>query len=346
MAGILMGDARKIALLEVQRRAKDLDGFMGAYLAGSAARLSDQDVLDAASDVDVMVVLDTPRDKAGKARIDGVLIEITYLESRLFASPEAVLSNYHLADGLRKAAILADPTGMLTACAEAVEAGFDREVTVRARMSDVRQKMLNNLAGARTNPTLYDRASAWLFGAGQGAHVLLVAARQNPTVRKRYAAARVVCEATGLMDFYEDMLAAHGYGPLTRQMVEAWMPPLERAFDAAAGQGKTPFFFSTDISGDARPIAIGGSNDMIFRGLHREAAYWILATMARCMKILDADAPDLYPAAEADFLTMLGDMGVSGDRGIAEMADKARAFFPALDAAAEQVLRLTPGLLR
>lgn len=67
---------------------------------------------------------------------------------------------------------------------------------------------------------------------------------------------------------------------------------LATTFDATVQVAKTPFFFSSDITPTARPIAIDGSQRLIDSGDHHEAVFWIIATFARCHTILAADAPN------------------------------------------------------
>jgi hypothetical protein len=57
-------------------------------------------------------------------------------------------------------------------------------------------------------------------------------------------------------------------------------------FDTAKAVIKTPFSFASDISDAAGPIAIDGSRELIERGLHREAVFWIVVTYSRCQKVL------------------------------------------------------------
>jgi hypothetical protein len=131
---------------------------------------------------------------------------------------------------------------------------------------------------------------SWLFGAGVTTHVLLVAALANPTVRLRYLAVRQHVSA----EVYQELLAVLGCAGMTAQRVRHHLDAMTRAFDAAARVGQTPFFFSGDISPAARHIAVDGSAALIDAGDHREAVFWIVATFARCLTILAADAPALY----------------------------------------------------
>jgi len=54
---------------------------------------------------------------------------------------------------------------------------------------------------------------------------------------------------------------------------------------------KSAFPFGTDLTDKSRPIAIGGSQELIEAGLHREAVFRLVATYARCEKVFSTAAP-------------------------------------------------------
>jgi hypothetical protein len=76
-----------------------------------------------------------------------------------------------------------------------------------------------------------------------------------------------------------------------RSRAEHHLGALAAAFDAAAAARRTPFVFAADISDLGRPIAIDGSRELIEGGSHREAVFWMVATYARCQKVLAHDRP-------------------------------------------------------
>lgn len=87
---------------------------------------------------------------------------------------------------------------------------------------------------------------------------------------------------------------------------------LAGTFDTAAAVARTPFFFSSDITPAARRIAIDASGELIRSGRHREAVFWMVATFARCHKILAADAPvQVQRALAPAFDRILEDLGVA-----------------------------------
>jgi len=332
--------ARAAAADWVSAQAPAIEGFVGAYLSGSAAYLPPGASPALGSDVDVMVVVsgDVPSPKLGKFLHRGVLLEVTWLPASGFADTDTVLASYHVAHAFSRDGILADPTGMLTRLREDVAARFDEPRWVRARRDAAASAVLRGIDAVDVSAPLEERLMSWMFPTGVTCHVLLVAARRNPTVRLRYLAARETLAAHGMEDRYEGLLAQLGAADLTAAQVTQHIDALAVAFDAAASVGTTPFPFSSDVSPAARPIAIDASRELAARGDHREAVFWIAATFARCHRILAADDParhaELLPAFEA----LAEDIGVPDGPALAARIERTRAHLP-------DVVRLSESLL-
>ncbi|WP_235917983.1 hypothetical protein [Paenibacillus lutrae] len=189
--------------------------------------------------------------------------------------------------------------------------------------------------------------TAWLFPTGVTTHVLLAAALRNPTIRLRYLSARHVLMEYGCKDLYPDLLRLLGCDHMSSQRIEQHLTKLECTFDAAAKAAQTPLFFSTDITPEARRIAIGGSRELIRTGCHREAVFWIAATFARCHKILETDAPpglqeSLIPA----FHAILADLGIPSPDHINRRVEEVRQFLPVLWQTTEAILKANPDIKR
>ncbi|WP_274365856.1 hypothetical protein [Paenibacillus thermotolerans] len=343
-----VGTARNTAAEWVVRFASREDWFVGAYFSGSAAAQLEDAELAPSSDIDVMIVTDQdePPAKLGKFVYNGVLIEVTYFSLRLLASAEEVLTNYHLAGGFRTDTIIADPTGRLRELQREVSRHFAQPLWVRRRCENAKQRIEGWLSSIDLTAPLPDRTMAWLFPTGVTTHVLLVAALRNPTVRLRYFAVRNVLEEYGLGRFYPELLDLLGCSHLSPACVEHHLNQLARTFDAAAEASKTPFFFSTDITASARPIAIDGSRELIRAGYHREAVFWIVATFARCHKILAADAPDLEAERSPAFHAVLAELGADSDESVLRRAQSVKQFLPRLMDAAEQIIAANPDISR
>ncbi len=184
----------------------------------------------------------------------------------------------------------------------------------------------------------HDAVTNWLFGTGNTTLMPLVAGLRNPTVRKRYAAARELLADYERQDFYDTLLGLLGCARMGRARAEHHLGALTGAFDAAREVVQTPFFFASDISEDARPVAIDGSREMIKAGDHREAVFWMVATYARCQKIFHHDAPALQERYAAGLRELLGDLGISSFRDLRLRGAEIEAFLPRLWEVTEAII--------
>ncbi|AZB44784.1 hypothetical protein CEF21_08130 [Bacillus sp. FJAT-42376] len=339
--------AKKKAAEWVQKHAGMEPWFKGAFFSGSAASLLDSDDLPIGSDVDVMIVTAEENEplKLGKFLYSSVLIEVSYIPFHAFHSTEDVLSSYHLAHPFRTNTIIVDPTGELHRIQQEVEKRFDERTWVTRRCQDAEARIRNGLQTISPEAPFYDQLTSWLFAAGVTTHVLLTAALRNPTIRLRYLKVRDVLDEYKLKSFYPELLQLLGCWSLTGRQVQNHLNELAHVFDAAASVAKTPFFFSTDITEAARPIAIGGSADLIDAGNHREAMFWILATFARCHKILAADAPlavqQQYTPA---FQAAAADLGIVSYADLTNRSADVIRFLPALWTKAEIIMERNPDI--
>jgi len=300
---LLIRQARCIARAWVEQNAAEEPGFAGAFFTGSTTELTADAELPAASDVDIVVVLDVHHapPKLGKLAVDGLVLEVTYAASGDFSDTTAVARDYHLANSFRRDQLIADPTGDLRSLTDAIAATFDAPAQIMARCDNAIARVRAGLAGIDSEASWYQRVMGWMFSTSISTHVVLVAALRNPTVRLRYAAARTVLLEHDRADVYDELLDQLGILNTSSSAVARRLAMLEPIFDDAVTLGRTPFFFSSDISAEARHIAFDGSRALIEDGLHREAIFWIVATYARCMAILAADAPELAKAHDGAF---------------------------------------------
>ena len=342
---MLVKAAKDIARQWVIDEASKEPGFHGAYYAGSATWLADNAVLPATSDIDIMVVLDdpNPKDKLGKFIYQNVLLEVTYLPREQVESPELVLGHYHLAGSFRRPNVILDPSGQLTELQRMVAKGFAKCAWVYRRCEQARDTVVTRLQGLDTSAPFHEQVTSWLFAAGGLPHVLLVAGLQNPTVRRRYVAARELLESYGRLDFYENLLELLGCAQMSRARVEAQLPALIEVFDAAKTVIKTPFFFAADISNMARPVAIEGSRELIECGYHREAIFWMVATYSRCQMVLYHDAPvALQERFHQGYDQLLGELGITSTADLDQRSEQIQAFLPRLWDVTEAILTANP----
>jgi hypothetical protein len=347
--GVTVGAARDAAIDWVARHAEAQPGFRGAYFIGSSVGLPDDVELAPDSDIDLVVVTADPEPplKPGKLRHRGALLEVSVFPWHWFSSADEVLAAYHLAAGLRSDTVIADPTGDLRALQRRVAQAFPEEAWVRRRCQNALDKVENLLAGIDAAAPWHDQVTAWLFATGVTTQVLLTAALRNPTVRLRYLAAREVLDEFGRPEVYRELLELLGCAELTPARTAAHVDALARTFDAAAAVAKTPFFFSSDINDLARPIVIDGSRHLIESGDHREAVFWVVATFARCTKILAADAPQATRREHAPaFAAVLADLGIRALADLLERGERVRRFLPRLRDTAEAIIAAHAGVVR
>lgn len=310
MPGLRVRDARGIAARWVAGEGVRTPGFAGAFLHGSINWLPDDAYLPETSDLDLMVVLagEAPGQKPGKFRYEGVLLEVSHLPLADVATPEQVLGRAHLAGSFHRPSVLADPTGHLTRLQAEVARHYADESWVLRRCADVEAKM----RGPFPPPTapFPDQVNAWLFPTGLTTHLLLVAGLRNPTVRQRYLAVRDLLAESGRLDVYDGLLADLGVLALSPQRAVTHLETLEAAFRDAADVIRSPFIFAADISAAGYPVAISGTRELIARGDHREALFWLTATAVRCQQVLAADAPHLLPRHAPGFRALLAELGL------------------------------------
>lgn len=341
------GEAKAIASQWIREEMAPQPGFEGAFFHGSINWLAADAALSPSSDLDIMVVFaDPPPVKLGKFVVQGVMLEISYLPAAELRSAEQVLQTSHLAGSFHRPSVIADPNDWLIELQQEVMAGYAKEQWVRTRCANTQDKLLRYLQQSNVDAPFHDQVTSWLFGTSLTTHLPLLAGLENPTVRRRYLAVRELLRTYGYLDFHEDLLALLGCAQLTQAEVADHLAALTTVFDVTKGVIKSPFFFASDISDDARAIAIDGSQTMIENGDHREAIFWIVATYARCLKVLHEDAPTLYEQHASGFHHLLAALGVQSQADLPQRAAEVETFLPQLMDVTDAILAANPRIER
>jgi len=338
---LIVKDAKDIARQWVIEEASKMPGFYGAYCAGSANWLPDDAVLPATSDVDVWVVYTSPKppEKLGKFIYRDVMLEVSYQPSDQLQSTDRVLGDYHMAGCFRTPSIILDPSGQLTEFQTTVSRDYAKRQWVCKRCEDAMNRIRQNLQKVSESELFHDQVACWLFAAGVTTHVLLVAGLENPTVRRRYVAARELLADYSRLDFYEDLLEMLGCARMGRMDVEHHLAALTDVFDVAKEVIKTPYRFAADISDISRPIAIDGSWELIERGYHREAIFWIVATYSRCQHVLHHDASvEMQERFSHGYRQLLGDLGITAFADLQQRSGQVDRFLPRVWEVAEAIM--------
>ncbi len=308
-------EAREVVAAWVARHVATDPSFRGAFLTGSTTALPRTAVLPQRSDVDltVLVAAATPRAGlrlSGKRLVDGLLVDVSYLDEAALADPALVAASFVYAPSFRGGvgAVLADPTGHLARLEAAITPAFATPAAVRARIADVQRRIRARLTALDPEAPWAEVVMAWVFPTSLTAVAALVAALRTPTVRLRYLRAREVVPAAE----YDRLLTLLGCAELGPGVVARHLDALAERFDeAAAVLARTsgpPSSFNADITPAARPVAIDGSRALIDGGDHREAVFWIVATAARCQAVLNARVPALAREREPAFRALVADL--------------------------------------
>jgi hypothetical protein len=316
-------DAKAIARHWCEHEANQIPGFVGAYLTGSTAWRDDTVNHSPASDIDTVAVIDADvlPEKLGKFEYRGGLLEIGFVSLADFSEIDTVLANYHLAGSFRKPTAVFDPSGRISEIQQASAIRFTEPEFVMRRLKHARQNALNFLQSYRSSDTLHDRVTCVIFAAGVTTHLVLTAALENPTVRRRYIASRDVLHRIGQPALHEHMLETLGSRELESATVQLHLENLATQFDIAGTVMVTPYQFAADMLPDARPVAIGGTQEMIDQGFHREALFWLIAVYCRSRAVISLDATEQTLAGFDDaYWQMLNAIGITS---LSDLDDRA-----------------------
>jgi hypothetical protein len=344
---VTVEDARALAAARVAEEGSRVSGVVGAYTAGSTNSLTDDAPLSPSSDLDVMLELSIPEApvKPGKQPYHGALLELTYLSDQPFTSAETLLAHYQLANSFQSAQILLDPSGRVAALQAEVRREYPKAERVRQRIDHVESNLRGSAGAVSTWDVLHEQVTCTFFAAGGLTHVLLVAALRNPNVRLRCLAARELLVVHGRLDFYQRLLEPSGCAAWSRSQTREHLASMTAAFDEAGSAIRTPIYFATDLDSVSRPIAVDGTRELIERGDHREAVFWIVATYARCMSDFHRDGwPELRGRHLPGFWRMLHDFGIRSHDDLKARSGQVVALLPETRAVADAIVAATPGI--
>ena len=339
-------EAKAIARRWVMEEAAETPGFLGAFFHGSINWLADEAVFPATSDLDLMIVFaEPPPVKLGKFIYQGVMLEVSYLPLDQLQSPEVILGQSHLAGSFKGSSIILDPSGQLSQLQTVVSQDYAKRQWVRKRCEHARDRILQYLQGVNASAPFHDQVMPWLFATGITTHVLLVAGLKNPTVRRRYMATHDLLAAYGHLDFYETLLEMLGCAHMSRTQVEHHLAALTAVFDVAKTVIKTPFFFASDLSDLARPIAIDGSRELIERGYHRETIFWIVVTYSRCQMVLYHDASrEMRDHFTPGYRRLLAELGITSFADFQQRGEQLKRLLPRLWEMTEAIMAANPDI--
>lgn len=342
---MIVGEAKHIAKTWVEHEAADLPRFIGAYLTGSILQKHDRDEFPACSDIDIFVVLDseTLPEKYGKFIYQNALLEVNFVSLSALSDTQKILSDYHLAGAFRVPSALLDPTGQLSEIQRNVSAEFAKPEWIIKRCTDARSRATNFLENFRTAAQLHDQTTSLFFAAGVTTHILLVAARANPTIRRRYVECRTVLDQHGQRALHEQLLTTLGSAKLTKEQVMVQFDALGDSFDLACSVLSSPYQFAQDMTQQTRVAAVDGSMEMIKAGFHREAMFWIIAIFSRSRAVIFADGTkQQLEQFDRDYWALLNTLGISNHQDMERRAQQIECDIDCCWKIAMQIIAATP----
>jgi hypothetical protein len=348
--GVSVAAARATARRWVAGHAAGMPGYRGAFHTGSICWAPADAVVPRTSDVDLSIVLEAPEPppKLGKFRHDGVTLDVAFRPPAHVATAERVLGDPHLAGAFAHAPVIDDPSGALAGIAARVAADHAQRRWVLRRCDALEQRIRDRFARIDGAAPLADQIVRWVFPTGVLAHLPLAAALRNPTVRRRYVAARAVLVEAGRADVYATLLELLGCEAMPASTVRGHLGALADVVDATAPHADASALpFASDVGAAARPIVLDGSADLIADGLHREAVFWIVASYAKCLLVL-ADRGDRRRAEQAmpGFRRLVADLDVPTPELVDRRRRAALAYLPELRAVTDAMVDADPRITR
>lgn len=309
-------DSRAIAAKWLDENCNSLNGYVGGYLSGSTAWGDPDAEFRLGSDVDLFVVVDGQAmpERPGKTLVDDVVLEINFIDWNSISNPDDILSDYHLAGAFVCDGLLRDPDGRIAGIRQAVAKEFAAPDRIMQRCAQAKDRATSFIAQFRQHTELHDKVTCLFFGAGVCAHMILVVDQKNPTIRRRYAEMQKTLQAKGQLELHERLLKTLGSADWTKQIATQLLQDVATSFDLACLVMRSPYQFASDMTEAARPIAIGGSQEMIDASLHREAAFWLVAIAARSRAVVVQDGtPEQLREVDAQLWRLLDQLGISDD---------------------------------
>ncbi|MGW4652174.1 hypothetical protein [Kitasatospora sp. NPDC004289] len=337
--------ARAAARHWITTEGRSRSGYLGAYLTGSTTALPAGAELPQGPGLDVVLVTAEEGEGPRHDRVEhqGVPLEVTYLPRERIDSAERVLTDHHLAPGLRHGVVVDDPGRVLGGIQREVAARFAEPDLVRARCLSVHEEITTGLGHHDPALPWYRQVAGWLFPTAATTHLVLVAALRDPALRLRYLRAREALAELGLAERYPELLRLLGAEDLTPGQVRHHLDTLAVTFDETVAAARTPSPFAAEISPQARPVAVDAAHHLVARGDHREAMYWTVATFARCHTVLAVDAPDAHERLTPHFTAAVADLGINTATDLTARRKATLAALPALRQLTERIIAAGAG---
>ena len=331
-----VAEAKNATVSWVSEHRREIEGYAGAYFAGSTNSLHDNDVLAPWSDVDFHILVDGDI-PAGfrhrKFRYHGVLMEQLYMRLEDMRSLEQVVASHWWACHFLAENIISDPTGHLATIQSGVRKNYHKKKWVLARCQGV-LRWLDGFLRSFDESLGDDISSLFLFlGCIVIASTLpVVADLRPPTARKGLVRMREVASQYGRADLYETLLEIAGVSRVVAEGAVEIHQRLMEAFDYAVHVHRTRFYYDFDLYEEAREILRDGVVEMIHSGDYREAAWFSLLIHNRCLlAIVNDGAIANRKRFQEKYSQTTSALGLSDSGQLTQRVNRLREFMPALN---------------
>jgi len=278
-------DAVTLARDWVTSEARNKDGFMAAYLAGSLNRQDDMSVLRPSTDVDIHILQEGSAQWERMTVCKGVTLQVALRELSSYCTHEQILAHPFESYNLTFGKLLYDPYGFLGRFQVALRPEWARKSWVLTRCYAELCLAKQRFSRAALGTSLIQSSMAWIMGIQALSGILANAWLRPPTYRRCLLmmhqdvalASQEEIFAQGRNDLIEMVLQLAGWNRMSRSQVINLLERVARCFNNVAAAGARPASppFQAMICDGFRPMAIDGSREMIDEGYHREAMFWI-----------------------------------------------------------------------
>jgi hypothetical protein len=309
-----VSQAIEIAKQWVEVHGSRVPGFYGAHFSGAINRLPRDALFPSYRDVDVYVVVEDV-EKSGQRQqklfYKGIILETVFCNLDGYRSAEEVLSNPLSAHNLAVPSVISDPTGKLTELQRAVAQGFAQRRWVQERCESAKQSIRTLFDEWNEANTREEWGHCFWRVLLRTGDLVAVAHLRPPTVRRCLEQIRELLQHQDRLTLHESILQVLGSAHMNREQVESALQECLKAFDRAAEVIQTSVFGDFQLHSHVRPYLAEGAQEMIDKGHHREAMWWISLNHAVSNKAIQNDAPEDEKAGfQAEFDRLVAELGL------------------------------------
>lgn len=294
-------EVKQVARDWLDKYRHSIKGLIGAYFSGSLSNMDNEAQFPFYSDIDIKLVVEdsqTLSELHDKVKFNGYLIDWAVRDKSKFSSPEAILGDRYISQDLFATDIIFDKDGWLSKCQQIIRNSFSEPVNIALRCN----QCLENINRAFKN---YDYLLIYPL-----AELVAVTNCRRIHIRRLLEETYCIFKEQDRIDLQELLLELLGSREMTRQDVLQDLDTFMKAFDFAVTlKNLSGFPGDFNIRTYVRPYIYHSTLDMIERGQHREAVWWLLEnynSVARALMHNDVAISNKFIQNHMDFLNRLG----------------------------------------